>query len=184
MQTLPGGSAATDAAGKNRTMQDSKITIKASTIALAVMVTVFLVAVVFAANQNDVIGWLVVIISLGWLLLSAFLVFGISRGAKKVQEQVAGVRADMAKQSGGSTSVVDESTKARDMKLDHSFKIVEVQTGVVKEYLDQEGDEARGMVDRAIETIEITAHNARGMMKNGKGSKAGDGEPLSGDIVD
>ncbi|GAB3754609.1 hypothetical protein GCM10027591_03460 [Zhihengliuella somnathii] len=164
-------------------MQDSKITIKASTLALAVMVTVFLVAVVFAANQNDVIGWLVAIISLGWLLLSAFLVFGISRGAKKVQEQVAGVRADFAKQNGGGTTTVvdDDSTKVRDMKLDHSFKIVEVQVGVVKEYLDQEGEEARGMVDRAIETIEITAHNARSMMKDGQ---QGGGEPLSGDIVD
>ncbi|MBG6084027.1 hypothetical protein [Zhihengliuella flava] len=182
MQTLPSGSAAPGAAGKNRTMQDSKITIKASTLALAVVVTVFLVAVVFAANQNDIIGWLVVIISLGWLLLSAFLVFGISRGAKKVQEQVAGVRADFAQQNGGgNTTLVDDGTKVRDMKLDHSFKIVQVQTGVVKEYLDQDGEEARGMVDRALETIEITAHNARSMMKDGQ---SGPGEPLSGDIVD
>ncbi|GAA3701909.1 hypothetical protein GCM10022377_14450 [Zhihengliuella alba] len=186
MHNLPGGSAAPNSAGK-KSMQDRSITLKASTLTFAVMVTVFLVAVVFAANENDVIGWIVVIVSLGWLLLAAFLAFGIARGTKKMQEQFAGVRADMAR-GGGSTTLVQQDTSARDMKLDHSFKIVEVQVGVVKEYLDQEGEEARGMVDRALETIEITAHNARGMMKDGKGGKGGKGggnggDPLSGDII-
>ncbi|WP_309080461.1 hypothetical protein [Zhihengliuella sp.] len=181
MHNLPGGSADSSAAGK-KSLQDRKITLKASTLTFAVMVTVFLVAVVFAANENDVIGWIVVIVSLGWLLLAAFLAFGIARGTKKMQEQFAGVRADMARSGGGSTTLVQQDTSARDMKLDHSFKIVEVQVGVVKEYLDQEGDDARGMVDRALETIEITAHNARGMMKDGKNGKNG-GDPLSGDIV-
>jgi len=156
------------------------LTLSASTLSLAVMVTVFLVAVVFAANQNDVIGWFVVIISLGWLLLSAFLVFGLRRGAKAVGKQLQQAQAGMAARGDASLPVVvDEATSARDLKLDHSFKIVQVQAGVIKEYLPQEGPEAREMVARALETIEITASNARGLMKPSGGAK-----PMTGEIVD
>lgn len=165
----------------SRPASEKKITLKASTLSLAVMVTVFLVAVVFAANQNDVIGWIVVIISLGWLLLSAFLVFGLRRGARKVSDQLRNVSAGMAARAGGpsETVVIDEGTRTRDLKLDHSFKIVQVQAGVIKEHLGTPGPEARGMVDRALETIEITAHNARQMMKPSGGS-----QPLSGEVMD
>ncbi|MBV1779115.1 hypothetical protein KRR55_08320 [Paeniglutamicibacter sp. ABSL32-1] len=163
--------------------QGKKITINASTLSLAVMVTVFLVAVVFAANQNDVIGWLVVVISLGWLLLSAFLVFGLRRGAAKMTSQLKAATAAAATRGQGAPSagtvVMDEATRNRDLKLDHSFKIIQVQTQVVNEYRVQDGEEAAGMVDRALETIEITASNARDMMK-----PSGRGEPMTGEVID
>ncbi|MFB0836282.1 hypothetical protein ACX8Z9_15565 [Arthrobacter halodurans] len=161
--------------------QDKKITLKASTLSLAVMVTVFLVAVVFAANENDVIGWIVALVSLGWLMLAAFLVFGLRRGAQKMSDQIKSATASMAPRADAQveTVVIDEYTRTRDLKLDHSFKIVQVQVGVIKEHRDQPGDAARGMVDRAVETIEITAHNAREMMKPSGGS-----QPLSGEVID
>ncbi|QXQ11030.1 hypothetical protein [Paeniglutamicibacter sp. Y32M11] len=162
--------------------QGKKITLNASTLSLAVMVTIFLVAVVFAANQNDVIGWLVVVISLGWLLLSAFLVFGLKRGAAKMTTQLkAATAAAASRGQGGATSpvTVDEATRNRDLKLDHSFKIIQVQTKVVNEYRVQEGAEAAGMVARALETIEITASNARDMMK-----PSGRSEPMTGEVID
>ncbi|MGJ9403183.1 hypothetical protein [Arthrobacter sp. KK5.5] len=167
--------------GNATTAQDKKITLKASTLSLAVMVTVFLVAVVFAANENDVIGWIVAIVSLGWLMLSAFLVFGLRRGARKMQDQLKSATAGMASRSAGpgQTVVVDEATRNRDLKLDHSLKIVQVQAGVIKEHVGKSGEEARSMVERAVETIEITAHNARGMMKPANGSG-----PLSGEVID
>ena len=43
----------------------------------------FLVAVIFAANQNDVVGWVVAVIALFWLLLASFVVFSIQKAAKK-----------------------------------------------------------------------------------------------------
>ncbi|MGY5318192.1 hypothetical protein ACXA45_03030 [Neomicrococcus lactis] len=180
MQIL--GNSSTDASGQR------KIVVGPSTISLAVMVTVFLIAVIFAANQNDVIGWLVVIISLGWLLLSLFLVLGLRRGAKKVNETIQRTTADMAPRAQtapSQTTVYSEADRTRDLKLDHSFKIVQVQSGVIKQYLDGGTPEAREMVDRAIETIEITASNARDMMKGSKSSKNSQGgsEPLSGDII-
>ncbi len=167
---------------KSAPAQGKKITINASSLSLAVMVTIFLVAVVFAANQNDVIGWFVVVISLGWLLLSAFLVFGLKRGAAKMTDQLKAATAAAASRGHAgepAAVVIDEATRNRDLKLDHSFKIIQVQTKVVNDYRGQDGDEAAGMVDRALETIEITASNARGMMKPNRGS-----EPMTGEVID
>lgn len=172
-----------DSLGSNpANAQGKKVTINASTLSLAVMVTVFLVAVVFAANQNDVVGWLVVVISLGWLLLSAFLVFGLKRGAAKMTDQLKAATAAAASRGHGGEPmavVIDEATRNRDMKLDHSFKIIQVQVGVVNEYRVQDGEEAKGMVDRALETIEITASNARDMMK-----PQNKNEPMTGEVID
>lgn len=140
---------------------------------IVVMLIVFLVAVIFAANQNDVIGWLVVIVSLGWLCLATFVVVSVRGAARKASAKIAGAAAGLGAGNAG-VQVVDESTAVRDRKLDHSFKIIQVQSKVIRENLD--GD--RDMVDRALETIEITAHNARGMIKND------DGGSVEGTIVD
>lgn len=139
---------------------------------MAVMLVVFLVAVVFAANQNDVIGWLVVIISLGWLLIFSYVVFSLRAAARKATErlQAHGGFGGTGPSQAGPVAV----DRARDMKLDHSFKIVEVQVGVVREYLGKD----EGMVERALETIEITSHNARSIVK---GSSEG---PVEGTVVD
>ncbi|NKX53210.1 hypothetical protein [Arthrobacter mobilis] len=158
---------------------------KAGNIGMAVMVLVFLVAVVFAANQNDVIGWIVAIISLGWLVLAAFVVFGVRGATRKAREKFATIQADLAGQAsrhgsgphGGTELVEEEVTRinaVRDQKLDHSFKIVQVQARVIRDYLGKDS----GMVERALETIEITAHNGRGMIKKDDG-----GEPVSGTVV-
>ncbi|MCC9178179.1 hypothetical protein [Arthrobacter sp. zg-Y750] len=141
---------------------------KVGTTGITVMLIIFLVAVVFAANQNDVIGWIVVIVSLGWLFLATFVVFSVRGATRKATAKFAAATAPPR----GGVQVVDEST--RDLKLDHSFKIIEVQAKVIRENLDTD----RGMVDRALETIDITAHNGRGMIKKD------DGGPVEGTVVD
>ena len=141
----------------------SGITRKMGTTGITVMLIIFLVAVVFAANQNDIIGWAVAIVSLGWLLLATFVVFSVRSATRKATAKFADATAQRAPRGG--VQVVDESTSVRDQKLDHSFKIIQVQSKVIRENLD--GD--RGMVDRALETIEITAHNGRGMIKKDDG---------------
>ena len=50
---------------------------------MMVLVIAFLVAVIFAANQNDVVGWVVAVIAVFWLALASFVVFSIQRAAKK-----------------------------------------------------------------------------------------------------
>ncbi|MER1996961.1 MAG: hypothetical protein ABTA24_10765 [Arthrobacter sp.] len=147
-----------------------------ATIGTTVMVFVFIVAVLFAANENDVVGWLVVIISLGWLLLFAFVVFSIRGAARKAGAKLAQAQDSLNRASGAAPSVevMDEATLIRDQKLDHSFKIIQVQSKVIRDNLGTDADQ----VARAIETIEITAHNARGMMKKD------DGGPVEGTVVD
>ena len=69
----------------------------------------------------------------------------------------------------------------RDTKLDHSFKIAQVQVRVVREQLAAGEGMDREMVDRALETIDITASNARDMIKE---SRAGGAEgPVSGTVI-
>ena len=138
---------------------------KGGGITFGIMVLVLIVALLFAANQNDVIGWLLVIISGGWLLLAIAVVLGVRRGAQSVNRQVKNMTASMAPRTevhGQSEPAVDPM---RDTKLDHSFKIVQVQTRVIQEELAQGTEADQDMVGRALETIEITAGNARDMIK-------------------
>ncbi|PXA69405.1 hypothetical protein CVS29_02320 [Arthrobacter psychrochitiniphilus] len=139
------------------------------TIVLAI---VFLVAVVMAANNFTVLGWVIAAIALGWLVLSTAVYIGVHKAAAFGARQVALAQAQMAQQnsanapSDGGTHLVSQDSgsrsaqKAREMKLDHSFKIISVQIGVVNEYLGKDPE----MVARALDTIDITATNGRGMI--------------------
>lgn len=155
------------------------VSLKAGTIGMGVMLIVFLVAVIFAANENDVVGWIVAIVSLGWLLVFCFVVFSLRTAAKKASVRINEAQRSFNRAAGGGaasgTSTTEESTAIRDEKLDHSFKIVQVQAKVIRDYQDKD----RSMVDRAIETIEITSHNARGMLRQG-----GDEDPVQSTVVD
>lgn len=159
------------------------------------MITVLLCALIFAANQNDIIGWILVVISAAWLLLAVVLVLVIMMGAKKVgaaadatRGAVGAARAAAASRGGGA-AVVDEDAHSRNMKLDHSFKIVQVQVRVVQQELAKGEEADMEMVDRALETMEITAHNGRDMLAEHVGRKkkndddGNSGETLEGDIV-
>ena len=59
---------------------------------LLVFIIAFVVAVIFAANQNDVVGWVVAIIAGFWLALAAFVVFSIQKAAKKAGARLSGRR--------------------------------------------------------------------------------------------
>lgn len=161
-------------------------------IAFAVMITVLLVALLFAANENDVIGWILVVIAAGWLLLATIMVLTFRRGAKKIGAAVDSARADAAghrAESSGGTVVVDEDTHGRNLKLDHSFKIVQVQIRVIKQELAKGGEADTEMIDRALETTEMTAHNGRDMLADLVGRQKrstdpdDDGGTITGDVV-
>ena len=69
-------------------------------------------------------------------------------------------------------NVVDASDPMRDTKVDHSLKIVEVQKRVISEELAKGIDQADfEMIDRALDTIEMTAHNARDMINPNRNQK-------------
>ncbi|GAA3065943.1 MULTISPECIES: hypothetical protein [Actinomycetes] len=175
---------------------------RSSGITFAVMITVLLVALVFAANQNDVIGWIIVAISAGWLILAAILVTSVRRGAQKMSQTLDSARADAAarhSQDAGGTAVVDEDAHTRNMKLDHSFKIVHVQRRVIGQELAKGEEADLEMVERALDTIEMTATNGRDMLaehvgRGGEEQRRGreqrddrprdDDRPISGEVVD
>ena len=161
-------------------------------IAFAVMITVLLVALLFAANENDIIGWILVVIAAGWLLLATIMVLTFRRGARKIGDAVDSARAGAAAQrsdNSGAAVVVDEDTHARNLKLDHSFKVVQVQVRVVQQELAKGEKADTEVVSRALETTEMTAHNGRDMLSDQVGgqqksrSSEDDGGTISGDVV-
>jgi hypothetical protein len=160
---------------------------------MMVFIIAFVVAVIFAANQNDVVGWIVAIIAGFWLALASFVVFSIQKAAKKAGARLTEAQnafnaaAGRAPSSGsvdhGSTRLVEvrrEADEVRNMKLDHSFKIVQVQVRVVEQERAKGAASDQETIRRALETIEITATNARDMIKSSDGTD----EPVSGTIVD
>ncbi|OFI37722.1 hypothetical protein BIU82_07585 [Arthrobacter sp. SW1] len=162
-------------------------------LGMTVVLIAFLVAVIFAANQNDVVGWIVAVISLGWLLLAAFVVFSIQKAARKASQKFSEAQNAFNAATGrapssssadhGGTRVVAERSEAddiRDLKLDHSFKIVQVQVRVIEDERAKGGEANQDTINRALETIAITSSNARDMIK----SPGDSGEPVTGTIID
>jgi hypothetical protein len=162
-------------------------------LGMTVVIIAFLVAVIFAANQNDVVGWVVAVVSFGWLALATFVVFSIQRAAKRAGAKLTEAQNAFAAASGrapssssadhGGTRVVSERSQAddvRDLKLDHSFKIVQVQVRVVDEERAKGAGANQDTINRALETIAITATNGRDMIKSSGGSD----EPVAGTIID
>ncbi|ASN19383.1 MULTISPECIES: hypothetical protein [Micrococcaceae] len=162
-------------------------------LGMTVVIIAFLVAVIFAANQNDVVGWVVAVVAFGWLALASFVVLSIRKaaqraGAKLTEAQnafnaAAGRAPSSSAADSGGTRVVAERSKSdevRDLKLDHSFKIVQVQVRVVDEERAKGGAADQDTINRALETIAITATNARDMIKSSGGSD----EPVAGTIID
>jgi Co/Zn/Cd efflux system component len=160
---------------------------------MTVFVVAFIVAVIFAANQNDVVGWVVAIIAAFWLALASFVVFSIQKAAKKAGAKLneaqnafnaaTGRAPSSVSTDAGSTRLVGErrgADEVRDLKLDHSFKIVQVQVRVVEQERAKGAAADQDTIRRALETIEITATNARDMIK----SSGGADEPVHGTIID
>jgi hypothetical protein len=152
--------------------------IRIGALGLSVLVLAFLIAVIFAANRNEVIGWIVAVISLGWLVFAIFVFVSVRNAGRRAQakfeeaaQRLGGRAPAMTGATAGEARTVDD---VRDLKLDHSFKIIQVQERVVRENLGKDPEQ----VARALETIQITAANARDMLR------PDGGEPVARTIVD
>lgn len=182
-QPLTPGPSAADRRANPKT---AGLSLRMSTVLFAIMIVVFLVAIVFAANNSTFIGWLVAVIFGGWLLLFGFLVFTLRAAARKAgaafeaaQQDVERRRAGLAPSAG--TSVVGERDTLLDEKLDHSFKIIEVQKRVIAEERAKGASADEDRVERALETIEITASNARDMIRPDR--RGGSSETVTGTVL-
>lgn len=167
-----------------------------------ILAAVFLVALVLAANNNTVLGWFIAVIALAWLVLAIFVYIGVYKaarfGAEQVRRATSGLQRDPQADDAGTRLVAESapSNGVRDMKLDHSFKIIQVQAGEISKALANAGADGsmtgagRENIERALETIQITAHNGRDMIgpadgKNGKGrGNDSPDEPVTGVVVE
>jgi hypothetical protein len=94
-----------------------------------VLAIVFLVAMVFAANNSTFLGWVIAVIAFGWLVLSTLVYIGVHKAAAFGARQVKLVQAEMAQRNsstapadGGTTLVSDDggsrqAANARELKL-------------------------------------------------------------------
>ena len=156
----------------------SRTALWGTVIGLAVLVVIFVVALLQAANANSWLGWALAGIALGWLLLATWVVLMVRKAARFGRRQVDEAREQLRTGSGRAPTVTGSAAGSmRDEKLSHSFQIVLVQSKVIKQELAAlpvEGPE-REALDRALDTIDITAGNGMSMLRQ---------EPLSGTVVD
>src|SRR5699024_10659299 len=111
-----------------------------------------------------VIGWIVVVVAGGWLILSVASLIMVTRGARAVKKTAQNLGSNFAA-STAAANVVDTSDPMRDTKVDHSLKIVEVQKRVVSEEMEKVAEHARfDIINHPLDTIEMMASNARDML--------------------
>ncbi|MFI7579252.1 hypothetical protein [Kocuria kalidii] len=148
-------------------------------IGMAVLVVIFVVALLQAANANSWLGWALAGIALGWLLLAAWVVLMVRRAARFGRRQVDEAREQLRTGSGRAPAATRSGAadSMRDEKLSHSFQIVLVQSRVIKQELAAlpVPEERREALDRALDTIDVTAGNGMSMLRQ---------EPLDGTVVD
>jgi hypothetical protein len=175
MPEIVTGSVSTPANGRGRSILGQ--------VAIGAIVVLLFVAVLFAVNQNQVVGWIVAVLIAAWLVFAIVALVVIRRGARAVGKKWDDTNANLAARTSGTTvGIIDEDERNHELKLDHSFKIIQVQHGQVMKYLGQDGDEAADQVNRALETIQITATNARDMINERR--KERQSNAVDGEIVD
>jgi hypothetical protein len=157
----------------------SRTALWATVIGMAVLVLIFVFAIIQAANESSVLGWILAAIAGGWLAIAVYVLFMVRGTLRFGREAVARMEGEMRGASGrapAAASSAAEGDSIRDQKIAHSFQIVLVQAKVLSEELEKGADADREVVDRSIDTINLTAKNGMGMVRS-------DG-PISGTVVD
>lgn len=128
----------------------------ASYLGVALLFLFLLLAIYQAGKEESVLGWILAGIILAWLALAAYVtrfVVGQYKSSQAAYRQVS------QEQPEAGQSMLDQ-------KLAHSFQIILVQAKVIAEQRQQPGSEAKELIDRALDTINTTAHNGMGMIKD------------------
>lgn len=142
----------------------------ATVIGMAVMVLIFVFAVIQAANEQSVLGWILAAIAFGWLALAVYALFLVRGTLRFGKSAVRKLQSDLAdaqlRAPSAGTSAAPATDSMRDQKLAHSFQIVLVQNKVLKEELEKGEQSDPEVVNRAIDTINFTAKNGMGMVRS------------------
>src|SRR5699024_7608314 len=112
-----------------------------------------------------VICWIVVVVADGRLILSVASLIMVRRGSRAVKQTAQNIGSSFAA-STAAAIVVDTSDLIRDSKMTHSPKIDEDKKRVVSEEPAKGAEHADyEMINRALDTIEMTASNSRDMLE-------------------
>ena len=114
------------------------------------LLVLLLVLAIF--NANSVLGWILAGLILGWLAL-AVLVHIVLESIKQDRAELSRIHRE-------------ESDAMLADKLAHSFQIVLVQSREIANYLTDDSEESRAMIERALDTINTTASNGMGMVND------------------
>lgn len=175
--------------GSSRTSQSTSASGRSSIwitlIGMTALVVIFVVALLQAANQNSVLGWVLAAIALGWLLIACFVLWMVRKAAKFGARHIEQAQQDANRRFGrapmaSATAAPAEDRSILDQKLEHSFQIIMVQTRVIAANLpapDGSTPGDREQVDRALDTLAVTASNGMGMVQDSQ-------VPLSGEVID
>ena len=155
-----------------------------SLIGIAALVVIFVVALLQAANESSLLGWILAGIAAGWLLIAAFVLWSVRKaarfGARQMEEAQRTAQRAFGRAPAATQSAPAPSRSITDQKIEHSFQIIMVQTRVISANLpaaDGSNPGDRAQVDRALDTIAVTASNGMGMVQDSAA-------PVDGAIVD
>lgn len=155
-----------------------------SLIGIAALVVIFVVALLQAANESSLLGWILAGIAAGWLLIAAFVLWSVRKaarfGARQMEEAQRTAQRAFGRAPAATQSAPAPSRSITDQKIEHSFQIIMVQTRVISANLpaaDGSNPGDRAQVDRALDTIAVTASNGMSMVQDSAA-------PVDGDIVD
>ena len=84
----PIGSPAVHPADPDRSPRSGRTALWGTLIGLAVLVVIFVVALIEAANANTLLGWILAGIALGWLMLAVWALSMVRKAAVFGREQV------------------------------------------------------------------------------------------------
>lgn len=116
------------------------------------LLVLLLVLAIF--NANSVLGWILAGLILGWLALAVYLVRIVLVSIKQDRAELSRIHRE-------------ESDAMLADKLAHSFQIVLVQSReIAANYLTDDSEESRAMIERALDTINTTASNGMGMVND------------------
>ena len=99
------------------------------------------------------LGWILAGLILGWLALAVYLVRIVLVSIKQDRAELSRIHRE-------------ESDAMLADKLAHSFQIVLVQSREIANYLTDDSEESRAMIERALDTINTTASNGMGMVND------------------
>ncbi|ASE12079.1 hypothetical protein [Kocuria rhizophila] len=173
----PIGSSSTQPADTAGSPRSGRTALWGTVIGLAVLVVIFAVALIQAANANSLLGWILAGIALGWLMLAVWALTMVRRAAAFGREQVRQAQEQFQAQHGRApATTAGEGRSLRDEKLAHGMQVILVQSTVVKEQLSAPEPDPE-QIRRALETIDMTAANGLRSLKDS-------GTPVSGTVVD